>query len=141
MKRSHLIAILVGVALLLAVFITVPVFMFLMWKNNANEAREFARKEMELSVSVPTSLETESAGSPVIINIDTDGQLFVDGTIHSKEEVARKLKAISLRDKNQPIVIRSDKAARWESVTKVITIIEESGLWNISFATQASSAE
>ena len=144
MKRSHLIAILVAATFLCAIIIAVPVFLFLTWRGKTrelHETREFAREQMDLRVSVPTTTDAQSGFSPLIINVDVEGLIMVDGEAQTDAQILEKLRVISSFDKDQPIMIRSDKNARWESVAKVIAIIEDTGLWNISFATQNPAPE
>ena len=53
-----------------------------------------------------------------------------------KKQVLSKLAAISRVDKNQPVRLRGDGIASWQTMVGVIDIVERAGIWNISFATQ-----
>jgi biopolymer transport protein ExbD len=100
---------------------------------------QFSRSEMDLKVSVPTSTEgkdNKRSLREIIINVREDGSMIVDGQSLTEEEVISKLAIIVRLDENQPVRLRGDGKASWQTMVEVIDIVERAGIWNISFATQ-----
>ena len=100
---------------------------------------QFSRSEMDLKVSVPTSTEgrdNKRSLREIIINVRDDGTMIVDGKALTEEEVLSKLAVIVRLDENQPVRLRGDGGADWQTMVEVIDIVERAGIWNISFATQ-----
>jgi biopolymer transport protein ExbD len=100
---------------------------------------QFSRSEMDLKVSVPTSTEgrdNRRSLREIIINVRDDGTMIVDGQLLTEEEVLSKLAIIVRLDENQPVRLRGDAGASWQTMVEVIDIVERAGIWNISFATQ-----
>ena len=100
---------------------------------------QFSRSEMDLKVSVPTSTEgrdNRRSLREIIINVRDDGSMIVDGQLLTEEEVLSKLAIIVRLDENQPVRLRGDAGASWQTMVEVIDIVERAGIWNISFATQ-----
>ena len=100
---------------------------------------QFSRSEMDLKVSVPTSTEgrdNKRSLREIIINVREDGSMIVDGKALTEEEVLSKLAVIVRLDENQPVRLRGDGAADWQTMVGVIDVVERAGIWNISFATQ-----
>lgn len=103
---------------------------------------QFSRSEMDLKVKVPTSTEGQDPRRnyrEIIINVRDTGEMVIDGEVLTEDQVTSKLKAISRVDKNQPVRLRGDAVATWQTMVKVIDLVERSGIWNISFATQRPS--
>lgn len=103
---------------------------------------QFSRSEMDLKVSVPTSTEgkdNKRSLREIIINVRDDGSMIVDGIELTEEEVLSKLARIVRLDENQPVRLRGDGGASWQTMVEVIDIVERAGIWNISFATQKPS--
>ena len=100
---------------------------------------QFSRSEMDLKVSVPTSTEGKDPRRnhrEIIINVRKSGEMVVDSQILTEKQVLAKLSAIARVDKNQPVRLRGDGVASWQTMVEVIDIVERAGIWNISFATQ-----
>lgn len=100
---------------------------------------QFSRSEMDLKVKVPTSTEGQDPRRnfrEIIVNVRESGEMVIDGEILGEDEVLAKLAAISRVDKNQPVRLRGDGVATWQTMVEVIDIVERAGIWNISFATQ-----
>ena len=100
---------------------------------------QFSRSEMDLKVSVPTSTEGKDhrrSLREIIINVRNDGSMIVDGQPLTEEEILSKLAIIVRLDENQPVRLRGDGKASWQTMVEVIDIVERAGIWNISFATQ-----
>jgi biopolymer transport protein ExbD len=100
---------------------------------------QFSRSEMDLKVKVPTSTEGQEPHrnyNEIIINVRDSGEMLVDGENLTEEQLFAKLKVISRVNENQPVRLRADADASWQTMVEVIDIVERGGIWNISFATQ-----
>ena len=105
---------------------------------------QFSRSEMDLKVSVPTSTEGEDRRrslNEIIINVRETGEMVIDGQVLTEEEVLAKLTIIARINENQPVRLRGDGVAEWQTMVSVISIVERAGIWNISFATQKPQPE
>ena len=105
---------------------------------------QFSRSEMDLKVSVPTSTEGEDRRrslNEIIINVRETGEMVIDGQVLTEEEVLAKLTIIARINENQPVRLRGDGVAEWQTMVSVISIVERAGIWNISFATQKPPPE
>jgi biopolymer transport protein ExbD len=94
---------------------------------------------MDLKVSVPTSTEGKDPRRnyrEIIVNVRESGEMVIDGQVLNEDQVLAKLAAISRVDENQPVRLRGDGVASWQTMVRVIDIVERAGIWNISFATQ-----
>lgn len=100
---------------------------------------QFSRSETELNVSVPTAqegAEPERVRGEIIINVLGDGSIKVEGSEMDLTQLAGKLSAIAKQFENQPVRIRGDGGVAYQRIVEVIDTCQESGIWNISFATQ-----
>lgn len=105
---------------------------------------QFSRSELDLKVSVPSSSDSKERESrtfrEIIINVREDGTTFVNGQELNETGLFEKLSAITRVDRDQPIRVRGDAGTDFQYVVKVMDTCTRAGVWNISFATQRSSA-
>ena len=100
---------------------------------------QFSRSEQDSKIQVPTSTqgkEENRAYREIIVNIRTDGELLVDGTLLSEDELLQKLRAIAAADSKHPVRLRGDGEITYQTLMEVIDICQQAGIWNISFATR-----
>lgn len=100
---------------------------------------QFTKSETELNVSVPTAkegAEPDRARGEIIINVLGDGTLRVEGLTVDLLQLRDKLSKIAKQYENQPVRIRGDGGVAYQRIVEVIDTCQESGIWNISFATQ-----
>lgn len=103
---------------------------------------QWSKNETELDVSVPTTAEGAEplrVDGEKIINVLANGQVIVDKTPLSQEELFDKMKKLASLYKNQPIRLRADATTEYQHVINVISTCTKAGIWNISFATQRPS--
>ncbi len=100
---------------------------------------QFSQSETELNVKVPTSIEgvdpTRQRGE-IIINVQADGTIKVEGQLQTLPELKEKLLSISKANPNQAVRIRADGNSVYQRIVEVIDHCQSAGIWNISFATQ-----
>ena len=99
----------------------------------------FSQWESEIAIELP---EAKSATVPgrmpgeVIINVSREGGVTINGRKFTLDELGRNLARISKAYPGQPVIIRADKATRYESLVKVIDVCRSAEVWNFSLATK-----
>ena len=103
---------------------------------------EFQRSELDMKVSVPSAKEgadPKRALGEIIVNVRATGEVTVEGQTMTQIQLKEKLSAIAALHKNQPIRLRGDAEATYQTIVEVIDTCQKAGIWNISFATQRKS--
>ena len=96
----------------------------------------FARKEMELDVKVPTA---ENGGDPsldvnqVVLNVRADGTLVMNTKPVTYEELAVKMVELAKINPDYAIILRGDENVPYKYVAKVLDICRGANIWNVAF--------
>ncbi len=96
----------------------------------------FARKEMELDVKVPTA---EHGGDPsldvnqTVLNVKVDGSLVMNTKPVTYEELAVKMDALAKINPDYAIILRGDENVPYKYVAKVLDICRGANIWNVAF--------
>lgn len=96
----------------------------------------FARKEMELDVKVPTA---EHGGDPsldvnqTVLNVKVDGSLVMNTKPITYEELAEKMKKLAEINPDYAIILRGDENVPYKYVAKVLDICRGANIWNVAF--------
>lgn len=96
----------------------------------------FARKEMELDVKVPTA---EHGGDPsldvnqTVLNVKVDGSLVMNTKPITYEELAVKMDALAKINPDYAIILRGDENVPYKYVAKVLDICRGANIWNVAF--------
>ena len=115
--------------LLLCFFVTVSVF---------------SQWESEISIKLPTAAtgeQPERLPGEIIVNLSKDGTVRVNGTTLTLDDLQSRLAKISKFYPGQPVIIRADKASRYDSLIKVIDVCRSAEIWNFSLATEGECSE
>ena len=115
--------------LLLCFFVTVSVFS--QWEN-------------EISISLPSAKTADEPGrlpGEIVVNLDKEGFVKVNGTVMSLEDLESRLGRISKFYPGQQVIIRADKDSRYESLVKVIDACRAGNVWNFSLATEGGGGK
>ena len=115
--------------LLLCFFVTVSVF---------------SQWESEISISLPSAKTAEEPGrlpGEIIINLDKEGAIKVNGSPLSLAELEDRLSRISKFYPGQQIIIRADKETKYDNLVKVVDACRAGNVWNFSLATEGASAK
>ena len=110
--------------LLLCFFVTVSVFS--QWEN-------------EITIKLPsaaTAEEPDRLPGEIIVNLDTDGKVTVNGKRLGLIELEGRLAKVAKFYPDQAVIIRADKAVRYELLVDVIDACRAANVWNFSFATK-----
>lgn len=100
---------------------------------------QFSRDEMDLRIAVPTSEEgadPKRVLGEIVLNVRADGTVTVWGESKTKAQLKQTLSAIALQHENQPVRVRGDATTPFQRIVEVIDTCQQSGIWNISFATE-----
>ncbi len=96
-----------------------------------------------LQVGVPVELP-EAKGrqlaakkqDPVIITVQTNGDIFIGETKVALDEIAAKLKGIAKNGYDDTIFVKGDRGANYGAVLKVMGRIVEGGFTKVSFVSE-----
>jgi biopolymer transport protein TolR len=94
-----------------------------------------------MTVGVPIDLpETQAKAmnsdtQPITISVNTKGEIFLQETPISIDEILPKLQAIATTGYNERIYVRGDTAAAYGGVMKVMARISAAGYKNIGLVT------
>ena len=98
---------------------------------------QFARFERDMDISVPAAEETSERAQTVneiIINIQEDGTVMLNGTEYSQEQLLSRLSVIAGIDQDQAVILRGDSKAAFQHIIDVLDTIKKAGIWNVAFA-------
>ncbi len=105
---------------------------------------QFSRSETDMRISVPSSqegAEPNRSMSEIVINVDKDGRIFISSQELTRQQLQTRLEAIARVNKSQPVRLRGDAGASYQTMVEVIDIISRAKIWNISFATERPRQE
>jgi biopolymer transport protein ExbD len=105
---------------------------------------QFSRSETEMKISVPSSQEgadPKRVLGEIIVNVRVTGEVVVEGQVMSQAQLKQKLSAIARQHQNQPVRLRGDSKAEYQTIVEVIDTCQKAGIWNMSVATQRKKVE
>lgn len=114
--------------LLLCFFVTVSVF---------------SQWESEISIQLPSAASADQPDrlpGEIIVNLAKDGTMKVNGRSMSHAELKDNLARVARFYPGQPVIIRADKASRYDSLIRVIDVCRSAEIWNFSLATEGEGA-
>lgn len=114
---------------LLDVILTIVMFFMLSTTFNQNER--------QTDILVPTvGGESALAGQPdeIVINVSIDGNMVVNGKMHSPDSLTELLKSAVATFPNQSVVIRGDGRCEYQRVMDAFSTCKLAGVRNISMA-------
>ena len=96
----------------------------------------FARKEMELDVKVPTA---ENGGEPTldvnqtVLNLKADGSMVMNTKPITFDELGDKMAALARINPDYAIILRGDENVAYKYVARVLDVCRGAGIWNVAF--------
>ena len=99
----------------------------------------FSQWETEVAIALPTAKSATVPGrmpGEIILNLNADGKVSVNGHALSLEEVTKRLTRIAENFPGQPVVIRADKTCSYETLMSLIDACRTANVWNFSLATE-----
>ena len=109
--------------LLLCFFVTVSVF---------------SQWESEITIKLPTAATAEEPDrlpGEVIVNLDKEGRVTVNGKRLGLVELKDRLARVAKFYPDQAVIIRADREVHYEQLVGVIDTCRAANVWNFSFAT------
>jgi biopolymer transport protein ExbD len=99
-------------------------------------ATTFAREEIELDLSLPqaSSGEASRPDRQIVVNVFADGRIVVDGREVTLEALRQKLEAAARRSREQPVLVRGDRDARFGVGIAVLDACRLARLHQVDFA-------
>ncbi len=95
----------------------------------------FARKESELSVKVPTA---ENAKDPkvevnqTVLNVNADGTMVMNTKPITFDELYAKMKVLAEKDENYAIILRGDENVPYKFIARILGVCNGAGIWNVA---------
>ncbi len=86
--------------------------------------------QSSVKVQLPKASKSEESSRDIMININAQGEVFLDDTKLDLETLKHKLTA---RVKNKPdasVIINGDKNVRYDAVIQVMDVLNQSGVKN-----------
>lgn len=120
------------------------IFFLLMFFMVATSFKQPAdlKKQTELPVSLPVSqisLERDEAGPPpLVIGVDQNGTLFLDGTPVSTQVLHGRLKQEAAANPGRRVRIDGDQLAKYQDIVHVLDLCQFEHLTNISMHTRSA---
>ena len=106
-------------------------------------ASVYSQWESEISIKLPSASNSDEPfrlPGEIIANVAKDGSVRVNGADLTLEELGARLSKIAKFYPDQPVIVRADRDARYESLVKVIDACRGAGVWNFSLATSNEEA-
>ena len=98
---------------------------------------QFARFERDMDISVPAADELDEGArtvNEIIINVQEDGTVILNGTEYDEEQLLARLAVIAELDADQAVILRGDSQANFQHIIDVLDTIKQAGIWNVAFA-------
>jgi biopolymer transport protein ExbD len=95
-------------------------------------ATRFSEQQSALDMQLPTASEALPLSvqpQEIFVNIDRDGQYFIDGQFRLAEELEHALRQAAANNPlTQTVVIRADRSADWQAVATAINLCKKVGI-------------
>jgi len=98
----------------------------------------FSQWETSIDIKLPTvstGEQPERLPGEIIINVLADGSTVVNNQAFDAEGLSSLLTRIVDLFPGQPVLIRADRDARYETVIKILDLCRQAQIWNVAFAT------
>ncbi|HNX35620.1 MAG TPA: biopolymer transporter ExbD [Kiritimatiellia bacterium] len=98
----------------------------------------FSQWEYEIDISLPSAQSgkvPDRLPGEIIINIAQDGRVSVNQQDLTLDALRTRLDRLARYFPGQPVVLRADKATRYEDLIKVVDTCRKADIWNFSMAT------
>ncbi len=86
--------------------------------------------QSSMKVQLPQASKSEETSRDVIININAQGQVFLEDTKVDLDSLRYKLTAMVRSKPDTSVIINGDKNARYDSVVQVMDVLTRSGVKN-----------
>ena len=103
---------------------------FLVASNFQEQARVSGEGELGANLpAVAAAMPMVMKPREMIVNVDTTGEIFLDGELHSEQQLADRFqRAQTDNPGNQSVVIRGNEGADWKYVARVMSLCNEASI-------------
>jgi biopolymer transport protein ExbD len=104
----------------------------------------FARKEMELDVKVPTAEHGEEPVLDVnqtVLNLKEDGAMVMNTKPITFDELGDKMAMLAKINPDYAIILRGDENVPYKYVAQVLDVCRGAGIWNVAFPVSKPEAK
>lgn len=100
---------------------------FLVASNFQEQARISGEGELGAELpSVAAAMPMTMRPREMIVNVDGNGQFFLDGEAHTEQQLAARFDRARVNNPgNQSVVIRGDEGADWKYVARVMSLCNQ----------------
>ena len=99
----------------------------------------FAKKEMDLSVKVPSAQngkESNSVLNQTVLNVRADGTVIWNNAQVSRQDLEDRLRTLAKDFPDFAIIVRGDEKVEWHFIASVLDTCRAANIWNVAFATR-----
>jgi len=86
--------------------------------------------QSSMKVQLPKASKSEETSRDIIININAQGQVFLEDTKVDLESLKYKLTAMVRSKPDTSVIINGDKNVKYDSVVQVMDVLTRSGVKN-----------
>lgn len=103
-------------------------------------ATRFSKQENELDLDLPTASEAlpiTVRPTELFINIDKEGQYYIQGKFRQVEELEHILRQAAINNpQTQTVVIRADQTTDWQAVATAFDLCKKVGIYQYTAMTE-----
>ncbi|MBL7555176.1 MAG: biopolymer transporter ExbD [Bdellovibrionaceae bacterium] len=92
--------------------------------------------KIDISLPKSSSTDIDKSKKPMKITVGKEGELFVDGTAVSVEQLRAEAAKRSAQNPETNAILVADKAVTLEMVTEIIDAVKSNGLKKVAFSIQ-----
>jgi biopolymer transport protein ExbD len=86
--------------------------------------------QSSMKVELPKASKSEETSRDIIININAQGDVFLEDAKVDLSTLKYKLRAVVRKKPNTSVIINGDKNVRYDSVIQVMDVLTQSGVKN-----------
>lgn len=102
--------------------------------------QKVAHETKDLAIVLPSSSATltaaQAAKAPLVIGVDAQGALYVDGTRLSLQALHDRLRDEAARDPGRPVRIDGDRSTPYQHIVHVLDLCQFEGLTQVAMHTR-----
>jgi biopolymer transport protein TolR len=91
-------------------------------------ANFIVRETVEVDLPRAANTQDKTVQGPVMVTMDKDAKLFLDGVETLEPELVAKMKAAVAKDKDVRAIISADQALNYGKVMGLIDLVKEAGI-------------
>lgn len=94
------------------------------------------------NINLPHSiLRHELPHNSVALTIDQNNQIFWNGSLMSWDDIQDRVSDTLTRDKYRPFIIKADRYVKYTTIDRILQILTNAGVVNLSLPTKAEKED